>query len=82
MEKPVLKKAKSWGFPSQLSEENYWQILPMQPQETWKLTEVNSRWILSLKNIPQLYLDSEEAIAFLARRERCLQGNEFKIYKV
>ncbi len=70
MKKPVLKKAKSWGFPSQLNEENYWQILPMQPQETWKLTEVNSRWILSLKNIPQLYLDSEEAIAFLARRKR------------
>ncbi len=68
MKKPVLKKAKSWGFPSQLNEENYWQILPMQPQETWKLTEFESRWILSLKNIPQLYLDSEEAIAFLARR--------------
>ncbi len=71
MKKPVLKKAKSWGFPSQLSEENYWQILPMQPQETWKLTEFESRWILSLKNIPQLYLDSEEAIAFLARRNKC-----------
>ncbi len=70
MKKPVLKKAKSWGFPSQLSEENYWQILPMQPQETWQLTEFDSRWILSLKNIPQLYLDSEEAIAFLARRNK------------
>ena len=70
MEKPVLEEAKSLGFPYQLSEENYWHILPTQPKETWKLTEAESRWILSIKNIPQLYLNSEEAIAFLALRAR------------
>ena len=70
MEKPVLKEAKSLGFPYQLSEENCWQILPKRRGATWKLTEADSRWILSLKNIPQLYLASEEAIAFLAMRAR------------
>lgn len=69
-EKPVLNKAKSWGFTAKLSEENYWQISPTEPEETWILTAVNSRWILSVKNTPQLYLDSEEVIAFLKRRQR------------
>ena len=70
MEKPVLKEAKRLKFLYQLCEENYWHILPTQPKETWKLTEADSRWILSVKNIPQLYLNSEEAIAFLAMRAR------------
>ncbi|MGK7916928.1 MAG: hypothetical protein AB4038_15520 [Prochloraceae cyanobacterium] len=69
MEKPVLNKAKSWGFTTQLGEENNWQILPSQSQEIWQLTEVDSRWILSIKNVPQIYLDSEEAISFLNRRQ-------------
>ena len=51
-----------------MSEENNWQILSTQPEESWKLTEVNSWWILSINNVPQINLDSEEAIAFLARR--------------
>ena len=66
MEKLILEKAKSLGFPSQLSEENYWQILPIQRGETWKLTAAESRWILSLRNVPQLRLNHDEAIAFLA----------------
>ncbi len=70
MEKPVLKEAKRLKFLYQLCEENYWHILPTQPKETWKLTEADSRWILSVKNIPQLYLNLEEAIAFLAMRAR------------
>ena len=68
MKKLVLNKAKSWGFSSQMSQENNWQILPTQPEESWKLTEFNSWWILSINNVPQINLDSEEAIAFLARR--------------
>ncbi len=70
MEKPVLKEVKRLKFLYQLCEENYWHILPTQPKETWKLTEADSRWILSVKNIPQLCLNSEEAIAFLAMRAR------------
>ena len=71
MEQPVLKEAKSFGFPYQLGEENCWQIFPKQRGATWKLTSASdSQWILSLKNIPQLHLASEEAIAFLTRRAR------------
>ncbi len=70
MHKPVLIKAKMWGFPAQLSEENNWQVLPTQSDATWQLTELESRWILSIKNIPQIYLNSEEAIAFLAKRKK------------
>ena len=70
MEKPVINEAKNLGFPYQLSEENYWQILPTQPEETWKLTAAGSRWILSLKNVPQLYLNPKEAIMFLAMRAK------------
>ena len=71
MEKPVLMKAKNLGFLCHLSEEKYWQILPKQRGATWKLTAADdSRWILSLNNIPQLYLNPEEAIAFLAIRSR------------
>ena len=70
MEKQVLQQAKRLKFLAQLCEENHWHILPTQPQETWKLTEADSQWILSVRNIPQLYLNSEEAIAFLTIRAR------------
>ncbi|MGK7950000.1 MAG: hypothetical protein AB4368_14755 [Xenococcaceae cyanobacterium] len=58
----VLEEAKRLGFFYQLDEENIWQIFPQRQGATWKLSATNSRWILSLKNIPQLYLDSKEAI--------------------
>ncbi len=70
MKKLVLEEAKRLKFLYQLCEENYWHILPTQPKETWKLTEADSRWILSVRNIPQMYLNHEEAIAFLAIRAR------------
>ncbi|MBE9043946.1 hypothetical protein IQ255_05925 [Pleurocapsales cyanobacterium LEGE 10410] len=57
-------------FLCQLCQENYWHILPTEQRETWKLTEVDSRWILSVNDIPQLYLNHQEAIAFLALRAR------------
>ena len=71
MVEQVLNEAKSRGFPYQLNEQSDWQILPQQQEATWKLTATaDSRWILSLNNIPQLYLNSEEAINFLAMRVR------------
>lgn len=66
----VLNEAKNLGFPHQLNEENSWQILPKQPKDRWKLTASGLRWILSLNNVPQLYLNSEEAIAFLQVQAR------------
>ena len=71
MVEQVLNEAKSRGFPYYLNEQSDWQILPQQQGATWKLTATtDSRWILSLNNVPQLYLNSDEAIAFLARRVR------------
>ena len=70
MKQLVLEEAKKLGFFYQQDEENIWQILPQQQGATWKLSATNSRWILSLKDIPQLYLDSKEAIAFLTIQAR------------
>ena len=64
----VLQQAEKLSFPCQINEQNCWQILPIKEEETWKLTEIESKWILSLRNVPQLRLSSEEAIAFLKSR--------------
>ena len=64
----VLQEAENLGFICQINQENRWQILPTNPRATWKLTETESRWILSIKNVPQLLLNSQEAIAFLAEQ--------------
>lgn len=77
MQKPVLNRAKSLGFPSELNAENNWQISPNKPEATWQLIEVDSRWLLNINNISQIYLDSEEVISFLARRKTC-PGNGLK----
>ena len=63
MERIVLDEAKSLGFPCQLNSENHWQILPLQPEAAWKLTLEESRWVLSVQDVPhQLRLDSKQAI--------------------
>lgn len=66
----ILATAKSLGFATQLSEENYWQVLPQKPAESWMLTYIESRWTLSVKNVPQLRLNEREAIAFLSSRSQ------------
>lgn len=63
----VLETAKIMGFASQVDREDRWQISSTNPKETWKLTAAESRWILSIKCVPQLLLNSKEAIAFLKR---------------
>ena len=68
MERSVLEEAKRLNFIYQLCEENYWHILPQQPKETWKLTEADSRWILSIKTIPQRFCLSEVAVSGVALR--------------
>ncbi|MGF1539560.1 MAG: hypothetical protein ACFCU5_03770 [Pleurocapsa sp.] len=70
----VLKEAENWGFPCQINRENRWEILPIKPEKTWKLIEAESQWILSVKNIPQLRLNSQEAIAFLAEQTNKLDS--------
>ena len=68
IEAKILKTAKSLGFAARLNEKNYWQIFPKKPSETWILTHVESRWILSIKNVPQIRMNEREAIAFLTLR--------------
>lgn len=62
----VLETAKSMGFTSKINEDR-WQISPINPKETWRLIAAESRWILSIKNVPQLLLNPKEAIAFLKK---------------
>ncbi len=64
----VLQQAKDLGLHCQINEQNCWQILPIKEEAVWKLTEIESKWILSLRNVPQLRLNSEETIAFLKSR--------------
>lgn len=57
-----------WGFICQIQESNSWLILPQQPNQRWKLQQVENRWILILGDVPQLRLYAQEAIAFLEAR--------------
>ena len=72
---PVIDRAKSWGFSCQLTSSGDWQIFPQRTTENWKLSQLDSRWILSLDNMPQIYLSSWEVITFLKRRQRLLEVN-------
>lgn len=65
---PVVSKAQTWGFICQRQSANGWLILPQQANQKWKLQQKEARWILSIDNVPQLRLHTEEAIAFLETR--------------
>ncbi len=64
----VVSQAKTWGFICQCQESNLWQINPQQTSQKWQLKQDEDRWILSVEGVPQLRLDTEEAIAFLESR--------------
>lgn len=66
---PVVSQAITWGYICQRQESNSWLILPQKPDRRWKLQQVEERWILLVGDIPQLSLDTEEAIAFLERMQ-------------
>jgi hypothetical protein len=74
---PVVTQAKIWGFICQCQESKYWQILPRQtterserprrftaglPLTSWKLQQIEDRWILIVGDVPQIRLHSKEAI--------------------
>ena len=64
---PVVIQARRLGFICQFQESNYWLILPQQSDQNWKLEQVGDRWTLSVGDVPQIRLYTEEAIAFLER---------------
>lgn len=70
IEEKILKIAKSLGFTARLNEKNSWQILSLKPSENWILTYIEFRWILSIKNVPQIRLNERETIAFLTSRSQ------------
>ncbi|NJL51493.1 MAG: hypothetical protein HC930_03450 [Hydrococcus sp. SU_1_0] len=61
---PVVAQAQAWGFICQYQESKYWQILPRQTTENWKLQQIEDRWIVIIGDVPQIRLHSQEAIAF------------------
>jgi hypothetical protein len=68
-EKQLLQIAISLGYNTRLAKENSWEIIPKTTRSTWMLTQTESRWILSIQNIPQLILNEQEAIAFLESQQ-------------
>lgn len=62
---PVVIQARRLGFICQFQESNYWLIFPQQSNQNWKLEQVEDRWILSVGDVAQLRLHTNEAIAFL-----------------
>ncbi|MGV2827151.1 hypothetical protein [Myxosarcina sp. GI1(2024)] len=63
-----MVRAQNWGFVCQYQKSGYWQILAHQPHVKWTLEQTEARWILIVKEVPQLLLQPEEAIAFLEKR--------------
>ena len=70
IEEKILEIARSLGFIARLDEKDCWQILSLKASENWMLTCIESRWILSIKNVPQIRLNEREAIAFLISRSQ------------
>ncbi len=58
--------AKTWGFLVETNSRGNWQILPAT--KGWKLQQTEDRWLLTIGNVPQVKLHSDEALAFLKRR--------------
>jgi hypothetical protein len=62
----LLSQAKTWRFLVENDSRGNWQILP--PTKEWKLQQTEDRWLLTIGNVPQVRLCSNEAVAFLKRR--------------
>ena len=64
----VLNQAVAWGLSCEPEDQDGPKILPRRKSERWKLKLVDGRWLLSIGNVPQIRLCSEEALAFISRR--------------
>jgi hypothetical protein len=64
----VISQARKFGFTCQLNDEGLWEISASSPQQRWKISQFEERWLLSISNIPQMYLTSSEVELFLKRR--------------
>ena len=69
MNESLLVQADAWGFVCECTTEGKWQIYPANSRENWKLQLVESRWLLIIKDVPQVSFSESEARAFLHRRK-------------
>jgi len=68
MTESLLTQAEAWGFVCKCNLDGNRQIIPKTPTEEWKLQLVDSRWLLLIRDLPQVIFLPEEAQAFLSRR--------------
>ena len=76
MSENLLVQADSWGFVCECATEGKWQIYPANARENWKLQQVESRWLLIIKDVPQVSFLEVEAQGFLKRRKSYFPRNE------
>lgn len=73
MSESLVNQAKSWGFNCcKPATDGNWQISPSQLKETWQLSQLEDRWLLSVGNVPQINLSADETLRFLAHRHSLL----------
>lgn len=68
MDESVIQLAKQLGFECQTNSHGSWQIFSVHKCENWQLTQSENKWILSIKDVNQVYLNSYEAMKFIKRR--------------
>jgi hypothetical protein len=65
MTKKVLNQSKVWRFICEYDRKGNWQIFPRSRAGTWKLYIAKDECLLFLGNVPQVFLEQDEVIAFL-----------------
>ena len=76
MTEDLVVQADAWGFICECATVGRWQIYPTNPQENWKLQRNESRWLLIIKDVPQVSFSESEARLFLKRRKYHLPSNK------
>lgn len=66
----VIQSAQKMGFVCEIDSQNRYHIFSTQKGEHWKLTQSEDKWILSHREVPQIYRSNNEALAFLESRYR------------
>lgn len=68
----MLLQAQQLNFPCVQDRQGKWQITSPSPQAAWQLHQTEDRWILSIKEVPQIRLSTAEAVTFLLTQARSL----------
>ena len=68
LDPPYFAKVKALGF-SIVKHESELAIVPLKAHESWILRFQDDRWILYVRDIPQIAFQPEEVVKFLVRRK-------------